>query len=166
MVGFAISYFVPYIYAGVLTHMHDDIEYSTVSGNTPLTDEWTVTLPSTFQSKMEDEDLVIWKSGLTIWCSVWGIEPEESREEALEWVAEEQAEKAFDVQQTERDGLIFYRYRLFEETNDYRVASVYCFAFSHTSYIQLGIYVDDEADYAQAIKICESLSFINQTVFH
>ncbi|WP_028024024.1 hypothetical protein [Enterovibrio calviensis] len=146
--------------------MHNDIESSTVSGTTALTDEWTVTLPSAFQSKMEEEDLVIWKSGLTIWCSVWGIEPEESREEALEWIAEEQAEKAFDVEQTEKEGLIFYRYRLFEETNDYSVASVYCFAFSHTNYIQLGIYVDDEADVALALDICESLSFTNHTVFH
>ncbi|OEE89598.1 hypothetical protein A1OQ_11525 [Enterovibrio norvegicus FF-162] len=146
--------------------MLDHNEYPTVSGDYPLTDEWAVTLPSTFQTKIEDEDLVIWKSGLTIWCSVWDIDYGETQQDAMAWVVEEQAEKAFDVHQTEKDGLIFYRYRLFEETNDYSVASVYCFVFSHSSYIQLGIYVDDEADYAQAIEICESMTFINMAVLH
>ena len=146
--------------------MHDHIEYLGVSGSYPLTDEWAVTLPSTFQTKIEDEDLVIWKSGLTIWCSVWDIDHGETQQDAMAWVVEEQAENAFDVRHIEKDGLIFYRYRLFEETNDYSVASVYCFVFSHSSYIQLGIYVDDESDYAQAIEICESMTFTNMAVLH
>ncbi|MBE1275414.1 hypothetical protein [Enterovibrio baiacu] len=141
-------------------------QYPERSGHYKLTEEWSVELPSEFKCRIEDEDLVLWQQGMTIWCSVWGIEPEETREEALAWMEEEQAEDAFDVSKTDQNDVLLYRYRLLEETNDYRVASLYCFAFSHSSYIQLGIYLDEETRFEDAQRICESIRFVNHQTMH
>ncbi|KXF82841.1 hypothetical protein [Enterovibrio coralii] len=146
--------------------MQNNLQAQVVSGLYPLTEEWSLHLPSEFNVTMEDEDLVIWHEGFTIWCSVWSIDPEESPEEALEWIVEERADDAFDIQKGEDKGLVFYRYRLFEETNDFRVASLYNFSFSHSSYVQLGVYFDDEAAFETAKSICQSLSFKNAMLLH
>ncbi|MBV7298406.1 hypothetical protein [Enterovibrio paralichthyis] len=141
-------------------------ELDAVSGEYALTDEWALTLPEPFESRMEDGDLVLWRPGMTIWCFIWGIDAIESREDALEWVREDQASEAFDTFESDENGVLRYRYRLFEETNDFKVASMYGFAFSHTSYIQLGIYLDDEADYAEAVALFDSLAYTNRATFH
>ncbi|MDD1780044.1 hypothetical protein LRP49_02425 [Enterovibrio sp. ZSDZ35] len=146
--------------------MQNNLQPQITSGIYRLTDEWTLDLPCEFNVTMEDEDLVIWHEGFTIWCSIWGIEPEESPEEALQWIMEEQAEDAFDIQNGEDKGLVFYRYRLFEETNNFRVASLYNFTFSHSSYVQLGIYFNDEDAFSKAKAICQSLTFTNKMLLH
>lgn len=146
--------------------MQNDNEITADSGHYPLTDEWSVILPESFESRIEDGDLVLWRPGMTIWCFIWGIDPIESREEALEWVRKEESGEAFDTFESDDNGVLRYRYRLFEETNNYQVASLYGFAFSHTSYIQLGIYINDEADYAEALSIFDSLTYTNQSTFH
>ncbi|PKF50483.1 hypothetical protein [Enterovibrio nigricans] len=146
--------------------MQNNLQSQVISGLYQLTDEWQLHLPAEFNVSMEDEDLVIWHEGFTIWCSIWSIDPEESPEEALEWIIEEQAEEAFDVDKSEKHGLVNYRYRLFEETNDYRVASVYNFTFSHTSYVQLGIYFNDEAALSTANAVCNSLKFKSSMLLH
>lgn len=81
-------------------------------------------------------------------------------------MVEAQAAEAFDVFSTDKNELIFYHYRLFEETNNYNFASLYCFVFSHTSYIQLGIYLDEETSFTEAQKICDNIYFTRIQYLH
>ena len=52
-----------------------------VEGNYRLTREWTIDLPGKFNRRIEDDDLVIWRPGLTFWIAIWGLEAGKTPEE-------------------------------------------------------------------------------------
>ncbi len=54
-----------------------------------MTKEWSVSLPSKFNRRMEDDDLVIWQPGFTIWTTVWNNDKSERPEERLAWIKHE-----------------------------------------------------------------------------
>ena len=132
-------------------------KFPVVEGRYQITKDWTVELPGQFNRRLEDESLVIWRPGFTIWTTVWNNDHDETPEQRLSWIQAESNPDAHS-QETENDGgLIRYAYRLQEESDDERRPAFYCFAIGQGGHIQMAIYFDREDDLATAKRIWLSL---------
>ena len=118
-----------------------------------MTKDWSVDLPTKFNRRFEESDLVIWKPGFTIWTTVWNNDKSESPDERLTWIREDSSPDAFDAVTETSNGLLRYSYRLKEESDDDRLPAFYCYAIGREGHVQMAIYFDspDDLDTAQAI---------------
>jgi hypothetical protein len=138
------------------TMLHPDVPI--VEWEYRMTKDWSVTLPEKFNRRMEDDDLVIWRPGFTIWVAVWGNDHKKSREERLTWLQEEMSSGAFDIEELREEDVLRFAYRLKEESDDARVAAFYGFAIGSGGHVQLAFYFDDENELELAKSIWRSLA--------
>lgn len=99
----------------------------------------------------------MWKSGFTIWASVWNNDKTESKEERLNWLQGDSSPEAFDSVVESADGVIRYAYRLKEEPEEDRQPAFYCFVIGQDGYVQMAIYFDFADDLAEAKSIWRSV---------
>ena len=123
-----------------------------------MTKNWSVTLDTQFNRRIEGGQLVIWKPGFTVWTSVWNNDKSESQEERLQWIQGNSSADAFDRIIESSDEVSRYAYRLKEDSEDDREPAFYCFAIGDEGHVQMAIYFDSEADLADAQAIWRSLS--------
>jgi hypothetical protein len=122
--------------------LHPD--FPVVEGEYRMTEGWSITLPKKFNRRFDDNSLVIWRPGFTIWITVWGNDRNESKEEQLAWFKKRMSPDAFDLEELSDNGVLRFAYRLKERSDDNRVAALYGFAFGDDGYVQTAIYFDDE----------------------
>src|SRR5262245_42734377 len=94
---------------------------------------------------MEDDDIVIWRPGLTFWIAVWGAEPDMTVEETLARILEDASPDRTDEKVDRTDGLVRLTYELREqdpdrESQDYTSISGYVIAPS--GHVQITAYCD------------------------
>lgn len=131
--------------------------FPVVSGEYALTRKWSIVLPGEFSRRLEHEDLVIWRPGITLWIAAWGNDNGETLEQRLSDIVDDIDVGAFDLV-TEQDGNVRrFRYRLNEETHDGRAAAFYCFVVGTSGHVQLAIYFDSEDDLTTAEQLWRSL---------
>ena len=123
-----------------------------------MTKEWSVDLPSNFNRRLEESDIVIWKPGFTIWTTVWNNDKSESPEERMVWIKENSSPDAFDAVTEASNGVLRYAYRLKENSEDARLPAFYCFAIGEAGHVQMAIYFDSPEDLANAQAIWRSLA--------
>ena len=61
-----------------------------------ITKEWSIHLPGKFSRRIEDESLVLWRPGFTIWIDVWGNDSSESNSERLDRIKDEASKDKYD----------------------------------------------------------------------
>jgi hypothetical protein len=132
-------------------------KFPVIEGEYQMTKNWSVTLPDRFNRRFEDNDLVLWKPGFTVWVTVWGNTHDESREARLAKLNHEISKEAFDTQVVHENGILRLAYRLKEAAKDTRVAAFCGFAVGSSGHVQVGIYFDDEGEVELAKTIWRSL---------
>jgi hypothetical protein len=132
-------------------------EYPIVEGKYQMTKEWSVDLPLKFNRRFEDDSLVIWRPGFTMWIVVWGNNHNETPKERLAWTKKDISEDSFDIMEEEDSDILRYSYRLKEESEDNRLPAFYCFAIGRKGHVQLAIYFDNKEDIETAHQIWRSL---------
>ena len=133
--------------------------FPVIEGKHQITKSWSMSLPTQFNRRIEDEDIVIWKPGFTIYIAVWNNDNNLSHESLFNSVTEDISLEAFDVNSNENGEINFFSYRLNEDINDQRVAAFYCYAISPNGYVQSVMYFDNEKDVDDAIRIWESFEY-------
>lgn len=136
--------------------LHPD--FPIVQGRYQMTEEWAVNLPSKFNRRFEENDLVIWKPGFTIWTTIWNNNNSESQEGRLAWIKEGSSPDAFDAVIEISDGILRYAYRLKEDSGDDRQPAFYCYAIGEAGHVQMAIYFDSAEGLADAQTIWRSLT--------
>lgn len=132
-------------------------KFPVVEGHYQMTENWSVTLPEPMKRRFEDESLVLWRKGFTIWTIVWENDDDRTRAETLEWLRENMSQAAFDLSVEQDRGLTRFSYRLNEERGEGLVYALYAFAIADIGHVQMAIYFDDEAELEQARAIGKSL---------
>ena len=132
-------------------------EFPVVSGEYQLTDNWRITLPTEFNRRFEESELVIWRPGFTIWMSLWNNDHNETIDERVEWVRQKNDASAFDEMLNTEDALARYSYRLNESREEGIVYALYGFAFKQDGHIQVAFYFDDESDLEMAEALLSSI---------
>ena len=136
--------------------LHPD--FPVVEGEYQLTDEWSVSLPGKFNRRIEDDDLVIWRPGVTIWVAVWRNADGKTPVETLDWIRRDISPDAYDIEVSRSANVIRLSYRLEETEEQGAVAALYGFAIGLDSHVQMAIYLDQEADVGQAQDILRSVA--------
>src|SRR5215831_11969091 len=137
--------------------LHPD--FPIVEGHYRMTTEWVIVLPSKFNRRIEDGDLVLWHPGFTAWIVVWGNDKNQSKEKRLEELKQDRSPQSFDAKEHLKGPTLYYTYRLQEQAEDKRVPALYCFAFSDTSHVQMSLYFDKESDVSVAESLCLNLKY-------
>ena len=140
--------------------LHPD--FPIVEGHYQMTADWSVMLPTQFNRRIEEGQLVIWKPGFTIWTNVWNNDKSESQDDRLQWIQGDSSPNGFDKVTESSDGVSRYAYRLKEDSYDDREPAFYCFAIGEEGHVQMAIYFDSADDLADAQAIWQSLTE-NQT---
>jgi hypothetical protein len=133
-------------------------EFPVVEGHYQMTKEWSVDLPSKFNRRIEDRDLVIWKPGFTSWTTVWGNDKSASPDERLAWIRGDSPPDAFDAVSETSNGILRYAYRLNENSEDDRLPAFYCYAIGQAGHVQMAIYFDSPEDLSTAQHLWRSLT--------
>ena len=139
--------------------LHPD--FPVVVGTYKMTNEWSVTLPGKFNRRIENNDLVIWRPGMTLWIAIWGNDKGETKESRLNRIMNDMSPKALEVKTTTSSSILRLSYRLKEEEEQGAVAAFYCFAIGKTGQVEMAIYLDNESDVKNAQAILESLIEVN-----
>ena len=123
-----------------------------------LTEDWSLHLPVACKMRIEDDSMVLWRPGFTIWLNAWGNDTGRSIIDLKKHFAQTASPEKFDEREFEEDGRIYYSYRLAEESDDERMPALNAFVFSQIGHLQLSFYFDDETDVELAYKIFSSAS--------
>ena len=135
--------------------LHPD--FPVVSGECQLSADWALTLPTEFNRRLEEQDLVLWRPGITIWMSLWNNDHDETIAERLAWIREDVSEEAFGLELNAESDPGRLVYRLNEAREDGDVFALYGFVVKDLGHLQVAIYVDDEADIDAAEGIFASI---------
>ena len=133
-----------------MTDTRSPVDYTLVSGDCEMTDDWSISLPGEFRRRFEDGSLVLWRPGITAWIMVWGNDHARPERDRLLQRLGRISPDAFDVVQEEALGLLRFSYRLAEDADDDRVAALYGFVFGARGDVQMGIYFDSDGDLPDA----------------
>ena len=131
--------------------------FPVVSGDYHLSSRWAITLPKEMNRRLEDQDLVLWRPGITVWMSLWNNNRGETVRERLDWLQSDASPDAFDVSVEANSTPARYSYRLNEQREAGVVFALYGFAIKDDGHLQIAIYVDQEADLTDARALLDSV---------
>ncbi len=134
--------------------------YPVLEGFQELTEDWALTLPEPMARRMEDENLVFWRPGLTMWIAAWGEgDEEQSRARRLKGLKREMDPDGRVVLNKDDGDVAYFAYRLRDVGPEGDVESLNAFAVSDIGHLQISIYFDDTADEAKALALVDSVRF-------
>ena len=136
--------------------LHPD--FPVITGHYRLTEEWSFELPSEFNRRIEDESLVIWQPGFTMWIIIWNLSDGELPADRLRDLISDSSPEAFDKREASSGNVLKYSYRLAEDSGDDREAAFYGMVVGSSSHIQIAIYFDEAVQLATAHNIFESIA--------
>lgn len=128
--------------------------FPVVEGKYQMTKEWTITLPTTFNRRIEDKQLVLWRPGITIWATVWNNDKNQSIGTRIRSIKKNISKEAYDIKESKR----FLSYRLSEKAEDKRVPALYGLVFRGSGHAQVSIYFDSEESVEMATSILERIN--------
>lgn len=134
-----------------------DTEFPVVEGRYQLTDDWAVTLPVQFNRRIEDESLVLWRPGITVWTIAWNNDKAETQQQRLDWLRRDSSPDAFAHEVLVEGDITRFTYRLTERREEGVVHALYAFAIGVDGHVQMAIYFDDDKDLVLARQIWMSL---------
>src|SRR5262245_31429443 len=126
-----------------------------VEGDYALTESWSIHLPQKFARRVEDDCLVLWRPGLTVWLSAWGNDKNESQAKRLKRIKKDASLGRFAEFESQSGDLTRYMYRLLDEESP---EGLYAFILNDDGHLQMAVYFDDPADEAAARALAESVA--------
>lgn len=133
-------------------------DYPVVSGEHSLDGRWSLDLPLSFNRRVDEGCLVLWRDGITIWAEKWGNEDGMSIEARIDSVDAEKSLAAFDVEMDRAPPIGRISYRLTEQREEGTVHALYAFAFTHEGHMELAVYCDAPKDLELARTIVGTLT--------
>jgi hypothetical protein len=134
--------------------------YPVLEGFQELTDDWALTLTEPMARRIEDENLVFWRPGFTVWIAAWGEgEEEQPRKRRLKGLKREMDPEGRVVRDKDDGDIAYFAYRVRDVGPEGHVESLCAFAVSDVGHLQLSIYFDDVVDEAKALALIDSVRF-------
>lgn len=125
-----------------------------------LTEDWGVTLAEPLARRIEDDAMVLWRPGFTVYVVAWGEgEGQRTRKQRLKDLKREADPDARVVREKDDGEVIRFAYRLSEEMPDGRIESLTAFAVTDYGHLQLGIHFDDKKDEAKALAMVDGIAY-------
>jgi hypothetical protein len=128
--------------------------FPVVTGNYQLTPIWTIYLPLNFNRRIEDESVVLWRLGITVYSRSWRNDRDEAIEAGLARLKAQISPDAFELQEEQTSASCRFSYRLVEDG----VNALYGFVITRSDYMQVAVYFDDESDIDMARTMFDSIT--------
>lgn len=133
--------------------------YPSTGGKLDITAHWSLTLDTRYNVRVEDDSMVLWRPGITLWLLAWKNDHDESVTTRLEYFRHNISPEAF-ASALSGDGIVTrFSYRLNEQRAEGLVYAFHGLAFSDSGHIQCAIYVDKEADLKIARQLFSSIRY-------
>jgi hypothetical protein len=120
--------------------------------------DFQLTLATLFLRRVQGEDLILWKPGLTAYFALYGADDKQPPEERLNSYLRDASPDRFDERRDARAGLFTASYRLDETSDEGTQSGLYAAATTTTAYLQCAFYFDDDATGEEAEQIWRSLA--------
>jgi hypothetical protein len=128
-----------------------------VQGTHALNDTWSIRLPGEFARRVEDDSLVLWRPGLTMWLAIWNNNRGESQAKRLAAIKAAAAKGRHSEREETSTSESRYSYRLRDENEDGPIESLNAFILTDQEHLQIAVYFDDPATEAAAGQLVESI---------
>lgn len=135
-----------------------DEDVLVVEGVYRMTREWSISLPGPFKRRFDDEDLVLFRPGVTAWIVVWDKPASESKSDRLALLRSDISPEAYDHREEVAGGLLRLSYRLREEGSEARSPGFYSYTVGEGGHVQMAVYFDAEEDVEVALGLWRSLT--------
>src|SRR3712207_1650510 len=83
-----------------------------VDGDYALTETWMLHLREQFARRIEDDGLVLWRPGVTVWLTAWGNDHGESQAQRLAAAKRDASPARFAERESTSGGVTRFSYRL------------------------------------------------------
>ena len=142
--------------------LHPD--YPVVSGDYQLTGDWSLLLPESFNRRIEDGQLVLWRPQLTFRIIAWGNDHNTSAESRLVSIMDAASLQRAHEQVERGDGLIRLTYELTEH-DDMRARphynSISACVISADGHLQISAYFDSADARDLAYRVIHSANAVS-----
>lgn len=132
-------------------NLHPD--FPIVEGAYQMTDSWVINLDQAHNRRFENNSLVIWRPGFTLWINVWNNDNEDTIDTRLNWFKNNASEEAFEEAIIKNDNTVTYKYRLLENN----VHAMDGLVFSDDGHVQVAAYFDEETDHQIASIVIDGI---------
>jgi hypothetical protein len=138
-------------------------QFPRVRGDYQMTREWRVTLPDEYAKRFEKgelgTDLVLWRSGITCWTTVYNQKDGETPITTLEWRRGNKPKDAVQEFEFRDSKPLRYGYLLHETPKDDKERwALYTCTFGESGHVLMAIYFDRQQDIETAKKIWFSIT--------
>lgn len=127
------------------------------SGPVTIGDCWTFDIASRMTRRIEDDSIVIWRPGFTIWIDIYTTHVR-TRKERFELINEIKPDLAYDIKQEEANGLLKLRYRYDKEEFVNKQPSICVFGLTDRDEIHMTVYFDSDVYLNEIEQIWNTLS--------
>lgn len=125
-----------------------------------ITPEWIIDLPEEFKRRVENGELVFWKTGITVVTAVFRLPYGIGKLELLNQIQQKMPENTFETLVSTQGAIVGLGYtRIEQRAGKNNRLSLYTFTASDTSCLQTAFYLDDPADLEWAKAIWNSILY-------
>lgn len=120
------------------------------AGELALSPLWSLTLPEPMHRRREGASLVLWRPGLTLWCSLWDLPAGATPAEYVDRLPAETAAQRFDVRRWRYRNVQYVGYRMSEPGAPAGPPPLYGIAAADAGCLHVVAYFDAEATAREA----------------
>ena len=119
-----------------------------------ITPEWAIDLSDEFETRVEDEKLIFWKTGITVVVAVFRLPDGTGKIDLLNQIQEKLPDNKIETLVSTSGEIAGLGYTMIhKEPDDKNRLSLYTFTTSDTSCLQSAFYLDspDDLDWAKSV---------------
>jgi hypothetical protein len=125
-----------------------------------VTHEWIINLPDDFESRVEDEELIFWRTGVTVIIAAFRLPEDTGKLELLNQIQKMMPEDALETLISTKGEIVGLGYtQIQKQEGKKNRLSLYTFTASDTSCLQTAYYLDDPSDLDWAKSVWETIVF-------
>lgn len=122
-----------------------------------ITNEWIINLPEDFESRSENEELVFWKTGITVIVAAFRLPEDIGKIELLNQVQKKLPENALETLVSTKGEIVGLGYtHVHKRKGEKNRLALITFTASDASCLQTAFYLDDPADLDWAKSVWET----------
>ena len=126
-----------------------------------ITPEWLINLPDEMEHRIEDDELIFWKTGVTIAIAAFSLPEGVSKLELLAQIQQKMPERTLETFVSTKGEVVGLGFTEVLKANNTRDRlSLVTFTASDTSCLQTGFFLDNPEDLEWAKSVWEGIIFV------
>jgi len=129
-----------------------------------ITPEWAIDLSDDFETRIEDEKMIFWKTGITVVVAAFRLPDKTGKIDLLNKIQEKIPENSIETLVSTSGEIVGLGYtKIHKELDEKNRLSLYTFTASDTSCLQTAFYLDNPEDLNWAKSIWERVIYIPES---